>query len=787
MARIDRYRVEPLDELTDRDILLGQDAETGATRQFPISELGQFFSNRLDGATILSGTGAPQDSQGNDGDFYIQTGANPMLYGPKATSWPAGIALSGGQGIQGEQGIQGPEGPRGPEGPQGAIGPAGADGANGAQGPQGIQGVQGDIGPIGPRGSQGIQGERGLQGADGPQGERGARGPQGDVGATGAVGPIGPMGPAGPQGNTGTRGPQGIPGVDGNDGDTGPAGPIGPRGLEGPEGEGITVATDNNDGTITFGTISNPNLITSPDLTGPAGPQGDRGPRGLQGLQGNDGADGADGAIGPAGPQGIQGERGMQGADGAQGIQGPEGQQGPRGNQGPSGISIGYTFNDTPNTGQLLGVNFDATGALNNSLTGYVILPDHISGTAGITVQDTDLDPDFEQAGVVTMDFTGQGVDPIFVDPNDPTRVVINIPGVSNTGTPLPQLTGLMPGITGFDPSVFNNVRQDLTFTPTWALNTRGYPMARVTEVHLFDGDRNQITSQVGTDAIDSGTVSLGAPSQNFENGPLTFIVQVRVQDPTNPSDVDFTMEVMRTLTVNQPVTPGALTITPSHNFANTTDAQFDAGFVERHDNGTITYVVNIPDPGEWEWEPTVSFTLNGRTLTDTIDTNTRTNGGTFQTSSTSGDKTVNQELEVTLTYRQPLRPSNGGSRSVESLHTIQRSFRAGSIRTTSTIDLTTLQDLDTTGDDWNIINFGSTNFPTQEIEVEVQGETSLRAGDGERLVFVVDSNATQINQITIGGIGTRANFTRREIDGYTLLIQNNSSSGTRTFGITLS
>ena len=753
MARIDRYTRDT--DITGQDVLLGQDSETGATVQYPLEDLATFFgvaagSVRITNVEYDDTTGQLTFTY-DDGNTFV----TPDIRGEQGIRGlqgvPGPVGATGAAGRDGAPGDTGPEGPEGPEGPMGSDGPAGP---RGVRGPQGDQGVEGPVGPAGPQGDigpQGIPGPRGEQGLPGAQGADGQVGPRGPQGRDGARGPQGDEGPTGPQGLQGPAGPQGPQGIQGE------------RGLQGPQGaEGDT------------------------GPAGPAGPRGEHGLRGLQGIpgapgaDGRDGVDGSDGAIGPRGPQGEQGLPGPQGNVGAQGL---------RGERGESGLR--YNFNDRGNnlTEGLAGVQFDFTGTQNQNVFAYVDLNDFGFDfeNLGVTIQDTDVDPAFEQTNVRTINFTGQGVDPIFVDPNNPTRVIVNIPGVSSTGQVLPTLTGLMPGITGFDSTVFNDVRQDLTFTPTWVLNTRGYPMARVTEVHLFDGDRNQITSQVGTDAITSGSVSLGAPSQNFENGPLTFIVQVRVQDLTNPTDVDFTMEVMRTLTVNQPTTPGALTINASHNFSNTTDAQFNAGFVERHDSGTITYVVNIPDPGEWEWEPTVSFTLNGRTLTDTIDTNTRTNGGTFQTSSTSGDKTVNQDLSVTLTYRQPLRPSNGGSRSVESLHRIQRSFRAGSIRTTSTIDLTTLQDLDTTGDNWNIITFGTTNFPTSEINVEVQGETSLRAGDGERLVFVLDENETGLNQITIGGIGTVANFSTTTIDGYRLWIQNNSSSGTRTFGITLS
>lgn len=45
-----------------------------------------------DGKTWLNGSGAPSNSLGVDGDFYIDT-TNHVIYGPKATTWPTGVSL----------------------------------------------------------------------------------------------------------------------------------------------------------------------------------------------------------------------------------------------------------------------------------------------------------------------------------------------------------------------------------------------------------------------------------------------------------------------------------------------------------------------------------------------------------------------------------------------------------------------------------------------------------------------------------------------------------------------
>jgi Collagen triple helix repeat (20 copies) len=82
-----------------------------------------------DGNTVLRGTGAPDNTVGHDGDFYIDTAAD-MLYGPKASgAWPAtGTSLVGPKGDTGDPGPAGPAGPQGPKGDTGATGPAGPAG-----------------------------------------------------------------------------------------------------------------------------------------------------------------------------------------------------------------------------------------------------------------------------------------------------------------------------------------------------------------------------------------------------------------------------------------------------------------------------------------------------------------------------------------------------------------------------------------------------------------------------------------------------------------------------------
>jgi len=123
----------------------------------------------IDGTTLRYGAGAPANGVGFDGEFYINTTTN-FIYGPKATTWPAGVSLVGPQGIQGIQGAQGIQGVKGDTGDIGPQGIQGLKGDTGDSGPQGIQGIKGDTGDQGIQGIQGIQGVAGADGSDGVDG-----------------------------------------------------------------------------------------------------------------------------------------------------------------------------------------------------------------------------------------------------------------------------------------------------------------------------------------------------------------------------------------------------------------------------------------------------------------------------------------------------------------------------------------------------------------------------------------------------------------------------------------
>lgn len=234
--------------------------------------------------TILSGFGAPSNSIGIDGDFYIDI-KNLNIYGPKMKKWPAAVSLKGTNGSDGTDGKSGSDGRTitNASTVAGPIGNQGSQGVQGTAGDVGIKGEQGLRGEVGATGAQGIAGPIGVQGPIGLTGVTGSQGPAGS-GSQGAPGATGATGSQGPSGATGSQGPAGS----GATGSQGPAGPTGTNGANGNVG-----------------------------ATGPTGPEGPTGPTGLTGSQGSAGVAGATGlsgnvgSTGNTGPQGIQGENGF--------------------------------------------------------------------------------------------------------------------------------------------------------------------------------------------------------------------------------------------------------------------------------------------------------------------------------------------------------------------------------------------------------------------------------------------------------------------------------------------
>lgn len=65
--------------------------------QITITHVGTSGPAGQDGTSLRHGTVDPDSSIGNDGDFYINT-STYTLFGPKNTTWPAGVPLIPSQG-----------------------------------------------------------------------------------------------------------------------------------------------------------------------------------------------------------------------------------------------------------------------------------------------------------------------------------------------------------------------------------------------------------------------------------------------------------------------------------------------------------------------------------------------------------------------------------------------------------------------------------------------------------------------------------------------------------------
>ena len=101
------------------------------------------------GNQILSGIGAPTETLGNVGDYYLDL-SNSNLYGSKtAQGWGNPISLKGIQGDKGEKGDTGATGQKGDKGDTGATGQKGEKGDTGATGQKGEKGEPGTPGQNG--------------------------------------------------------------------------------------------------------------------------------------------------------------------------------------------------------------------------------------------------------------------------------------------------------------------------------------------------------------------------------------------------------------------------------------------------------------------------------------------------------------------------------------------------------------------------------------------------------------------------------------------------------------
>ena len=430
----------------------------------------------LDGATWLTGSGIPDDAEGNDDDLYLET--NTGDYYVKASgSWGAAAGnLTGPQGVQGPAGVDGANGINGANGTDGTDGLDGATWRTGSGIPDDAEGNDDDLyldtntgdyyvkasgswgaaagnltGPQGVQGPAGVDGANGINGANGTDGTDGLDGTTwrtgsgipddaegndddlyldtntGDyyVKASGSWGAAAGnlTGPQGVQGSAGVDGANGINGTDGTDGLDGATWRTGSGIPDDAEGNDDDLYLDTNTGDYYVKTAG---AWDSPvgNLTGPQGVDGAAGVDGANGINGTDGTDGLDGAtwrtgsgipddaegndddlyldtntgdyyvktagawdspVGNlTGPQGVDGAAGVDGANGINGTDGTDGLDGATWRTG-SGIPDDAEGNDDDlyldtNTGDYYVKTAGAWDSPVGNLTG----PQGVDGAAGV-------------------------------------------------------------------------------------------------------------------------------------------------------------------------------------------------------------------------------------------------------------------------------------------------------------------------------------------------------------------------------------------------------------------
>lgn len=127
------------------------------------------------GNNWLTGNGAPNNANGNDGDLYLDLD-NYDFYMKASGVWSKEGNFKGANGANGADGATGPQGPQGEKGDTGATGP---------QGPQGEKGDTGATGPQGPQGEKGDTGATGAPGKDGTAWLTGSEEPTAQTGKDG--------------------------------------------------------------------------------------------------------------------------------------------------------------------------------------------------------------------------------------------------------------------------------------------------------------------------------------------------------------------------------------------------------------------------------------------------------------------------------------------------------------------------------------------------------------------------------------------------------------------------
>lgn len=459
------------------------------------------------GNTIRSGIGAPGNTVGVDGDYYVDLTNYPtsaVFYGPKAGTWPGtGITFGGGGGSGGHTPML----------------------YSGSSAPTTLY-TNGDL-YLQTNGNlyQQVNGSWGS-----PVGN--LQGPQGATGATGNIGPTGPTGPTGATGSTGPTGPTGTQGVAGATGATGSAGAAGHT----PQ--------------LYSGTAAPTTLYTNGDLylrtsTGDlyqqtAGAWGS--PVGnIQGPQGSTGTAGATGATGPTGAAGATG------ATGSTGPTGPTGSTGPTGATGATGHTPQlYTGSAAPSTLETNGdLYLQSSGQLYQQVAGAWTVQ-AVGLVAAVTAADASVvvggpagSPTVRTA---TLDVIATQHPPVAAWSNGGQKITGGANGVSPTDFALVQQLGvpvsMIRAITAATVTANPYDVLECTATANAITVTLPSPTAGVTvTVKKMDSSANAVTI---TGTVD-GTVN---PSLIFQYGSMELIGDgtqwIRVVRPSLGALVDY-------------------------------------------------------------------------------------------------------------------------------------------------------------------------------------------------------------------------------------------------------
>ena len=340
------------------------------------------------GKSFLSGTAAPDNSHGQDGDTFLNSTTGDVYTKTNGT-WQLSGNIKGPKGDKGDTGAAGKDGATGAKGADGKSFHTGVTipdpnlGNNGdsylnittgdiynktggqwqkigeLKGPKGEKGDKGDAGVAGKDGATGAKGDKGDAGKDGKSIISGTNTPTNTIGKDGDVylnfttgdlyykdnGAWSPVGNIkGAKGDTGAAGQKGNDGRDGKDGNTVTTSGLDPVASQGKDGD-----THINTVTGDLFTKSNGQWTKTGAIKGPKGDKGDTGPAGGgsgsgSGPAGKDGksitisstttdaqgntiitfSDGTSVTI-RKGDKGDKGDTGVAGKDGTTGAQGADG------------------------------------------------------------------------------------------------------------------------------------------------------------------------------------------------------------------------------------------------------------------------------------------------------------------------------------------------------------------------------------------------------------------------------------------------------------------------------